>query len=212
MLQPCSMHTIIKFFSAFAIMSCIFASCDKHCSEVDYSFATKAFIQNDFDSINVNDTIWLEVDESTTLLDQYTNLEKDFSNISVGGISLSSIRFVGGSILNPGAVNATDKFNVTVVKGSIKANPNQQILAEVYLAEEANRFRLKCGIVPKDTGTFALGISNGGGVKKDDECVNGEFKFSFTNTDQHLYLYQNNRPGYQISQYEVEHMYCFKVK
>jgi hypothetical protein len=212
MSQTCSIHTISKLFSAFAMITCVFASCNKNCNEADYSFAIKAFIQQGFDSVNVNDTIWLEVDEPTTLRDEYSNKNIDFSNISVSGITLSALKFVGGSVSDPGTVYATDKFNVKVITSSAKANPQSQTLAEVYLSEEANRFRFKCGIIPKDTGTFALGISNGGGVRKENKCEKAEFKFSFANTNQHLYLYQNNRPGYQISQYEADHMYCFKVK
>jgi hypothetical protein len=207
------MNTIIKIISIFAFITCVFATCKKKCNEAVYTFATKAFITQHLDSIRVNDTVWLEVDEPITLKDITTNQNIDFGNTSGIGITISVLKFTGGSISNPGVIYATNKFEIKIIKGAKLANSYSQILAVVNLAEESNRYLLKCGIVAKDTGTFALSISNAGGFKKSDNCTKADFKFSFSNsTDQHLYLYQNNRPGYQISQYEQEHMYCFKVK
>ena len=73
-------------------------------------------------------------------------------------------------------------------------------------------FFLKIAVIPKSTGIYALGISDDAGVhRKGDNCTKASFAFQFANTNQHLYYYENNRPGYTISDYERQHMYCFKV-
>ena len=45
-----------------------YASCNKNCVESTYSFQIGIKATPNLDSININDTIWLEINESTNLI------------------------------------------------------------------------------------------------------------------------------------------------
>jgi hypothetical protein len=89
--------------------------------------------------------------------------------------------------------------------------PNQN---RDYLFIEANsEYKFKLGIIPKRVGVFTFSPSNSGTVRRaNDNCSKAVFNITFANTNQHLYVYEQNRPGYTPSEYERTHMYCFKVK
>lgn len=179
---------------------------------------TYTFIKNyakaypDKDSIRIGDTIWIEITMPTTLKDALTNAIIDFSNAVGIGNAFGVGLFTDGSVSDPGVTGAVDKFDYSIIKGKLINNSILNERIQFQFEKMNDSFFLKVGAIPKTTGIYYLAISDDAGVyRKGDPCTKASFAFEFANTNQHLYYYQNNRPGYVISDYEKQHMYCFKV-
>jgi hypothetical protein len=179
---------------------------------------TYTFINNyakvypDKDSIRVGDTLWTEIKMPTTLKDEQTNVMVDFSDAVSVGNTLGIGLFTGGSVNDPGSTGAVDKFDYSVIMGQVINSSILNQKMQFTFAKINDSFFLKVRIISKAIGTYYLAISDDAGVhRRGDNCTKGSFEFRYANTDQHLYFYQNNRPGYIISEYEQRHMYCFKV-
>jgi len=179
---------------------------------------TYTFINNyakaypDSDSIRVGDTLWIEISMPTTLKDELTNTMIDFSDAVSVGNTFSIDVFVGGNVNNPGTAYAANNFNYYVINGQSLNSPNPDRTRQYTFAKMGGLFVLKVGVIAKSIGIYSLAISDDAGVhEKGDNCTKASFAFKYANTNQHLYYYQNNRPGYVISDYERQHMYCFKV-
>lgn len=164
------------------------------------------------DSVLVGDTIWIEINIPFRLRDINTNQIVDYSNAVSIGNSFGVGEFIGGSISEPGTMGAVNNFNYITIKGHLI---NDNILNEriqFNFTKINDSFSLKVGVIPKIPGVYYVGISDDAGIyRKNDVCTKATFEFQFANTNQHLYFYQNNRHGYIISDYEREHLYCFKV-
>lgn len=194
----------------------IFSTCKKGglCGDNNtYTFENNyATASPNNDSVLIGDTIWIEINIPSKLRDINTNQIVDFSNAVSIGNSFGVGEFIGGSISDPGTIGAVNNFSYITIKGHLI---NDNILNEriQFSFNKINdSFYLKVGVIPKITGAYYVGISDDAGVyRKNDVCTKATFDFQFANTNQHLYLYQNNRPGYIISDYEKAHLYCFKV-
>ena len=164
------------------------------------------------DSIRVGDTLVVEISMPTTLRDTLTNSLIDFSDAIGIGNSFSMDIFTGGSVSNPGSSFAANNFEYYVFNGQSINSSFPERIRNYTFNKVASTFILKVGIIAKSIGIYALAISDAPLVsRKGDNCTRASFTFLFGNTNQHLYFYQNNRPGYVISDYERQHMYCFKV-
>lgn len=167
----------------------------------------------DVDSLNVNDTLWLELDVLTSLRDDISGRVIDYSNASNLSTVIQVGRFIGGSILDPGVVDANNEFEYAIAKGSAFQNNYPGVIVEIKPFESNGHYLIKCGIIPKTRAIYGLAIGNAANVyRKNEKCDKAGFSFKFGNTNQHLYFYEQNRPGYTPSEYERTHMYCFKVK
>lgn len=184
-----------------------------NCAETKYSFQMNIQIKNDLDSIKINDTIWVQLTSPTILQDINTGKIIDYSNAENLGMSISYDRFVGGDYLNPGVVPAANVFGYKLITGKFLPDELLPEHNRDYGFEEFNnQYQFQLGIVPKQAGVFALGISDATNVfTKEDRCTKANFLISIADTDQHLYFLEENRPGYIVSDYEAKHMYCFKV-
>ena len=183
------------------------------CSQKIYSFSVPARAYQDRDSININDTIWIEFNELTTFKDDQTGQNVDFSNAANLGFGLTFDKFVGGSITNPGTVGAVSDFSSILIYGTELTSLLPDRIKSFGFLEEAGRYKFKIGLVAKKEGFFSVSISNAANVyRRNDGCSKAGFSITFANTNQHLYFYEQNRPGYTPSEYERTHMYCFKVK
>jgi hypothetical protein len=212
------MGTSFKNIMVVAILfaTTINSTCKKNLICADNN--TYTFINNyaktypDRDSIHIGDTIWIEFNLPIFFKDNLTQQMIDFSNSPNFGNHLSELKFIGGSLLDPGSSYATERFRYILIKGKLAPNSSPNYGQNYFFSEENNYYLLKIGIVPDSLGIYALTISDAEGVhRRGDNCTKASFAFQFTNTNQHLYYYQNNRPGYVISDYERQHMYCFKV-
>ncbi len=175
------------------------------CAGAVYNFemGIKAF--PDKDSIHIGDTVWLLIDEPTTLKEVQTGRVIDYSGAANLG---SAIGFQTFS-LDRGqfTVDAAQKFNFSIVQGVETANVNPALYHEYLFSEVNNRYIFKLGVIPKEKGLFRLVFSNAANVyRKNDKCTKANFTLNFNNTNQHYYL----NPNYQGGTF-VGGDYYFKV-
>ena len=207
------MRNILLLLTIFIFAISAFNSCNKlNCTNTVYSFkiGTKAY--PDRDSVHIGDTIWIEINSPTSLTDIASNKTTDYRGASNLGTAISFDIFTGGSISDPGTAYAAADFNYYLSIGNPINNSFVDRIREYSFLESNNMFRFKLAVIPKMKGIYGIGISNAVNVyRQSDKCSKANFEIDFENTNQHLYLYQNNRPGYVINDYEQKHVYCFKV-
>ncbi len=196
-------------------MATIFSTCKKGglgCANAVYGFQIGAQAYPDKDSIHLGDTIWIEINTSTNLTDMPSNNIIDYSGAENLGNALSFVKFIGGSVSDPGAAYAANEFKFDIIKGNQINNSFVEGIREYLFIEKSNQYEFKLAVIPQQTGIYSIGLSNSVNVaRRSDKCTKASFEIDFENTNQHLYLLQNNRPGYVISDYEKTHLYCFKV-
>lgn len=194
----------------------VYASCSKNgdCITQRYSFSTGIKAYPDNDSININDTIWLDFSCPTRLVDLNTGGLIEYSGAENLGTSIDFLEFTGGSITNPGAIAAVNSFEYKLIHGIFIPDDHLPEKNRDYKFTQVNsEYKFKLGIIPKRTGVFAITPGDASNVyRNNDYCTKASFSITFSNTNQHIYYYQQNRPGYIPSGYELTHMYCFKVK
>ncbi len=204
-----------KFIYYFLISSVgIYATCNKRndCLQITYSFEGNYRSYPDLDSININDTIWLESTIPTQLMDLIRNQITDYSDAENLGMVIGYGELIGGDLLNPGGLPAANNFENILIKGlSVQSFKPDQV-REFLFKEEGGMYYFKLGIVPKKKGLFIISPGNATNVyTSGNKCDKASFSLTFKNTNQHLYLYQQNRPGYTLSKYDQTHIYCFNV-
>jgi hypothetical protein len=194
----------------------IYSTCKKriNCNTILYSFQTNIRAFPDLDSVNIADTIWFEFACPTSLIDNISGTTINFSGAENFGIAIRIFQFTGGSISDPGGVGAVYDFDYKLIYGTFLPDnhlPNEN--RDYRFAEIGNEYKFKLAIIPKKKGTFTISPGNAANVYREKEpCDKANFAITFANTNQHLYFYEQNRPGYMPSEYERTHMYCFKVK
>lgn len=193
----------------------IYATCKKRldCASTIHSFAINAKAYPSKDSINIYDTLWIEINQAVSLIDNVSGNTIDYTNAENLGMVTTIDEFVGGSINNPGTIPAANKFNFEIQSGNLLQNTFIERVRSFNFLEKQGIYLFKVGIVPHQKGIYGIAISNAANVyRKNDKCTKASFAITFKDTDQHLYLYQQNRPDYTISEYEKTHLYCVKVK
>lgn len=209
----------IKNFSIailfFISMASIFSTCKKGglgCGNAVYNFKIGVRAYPDKDSIRIGDTIWFELNTPTSFEDITSGKLINYGGAANLGSAISVVKFVGGSISDPGAVYSANSFNYILVTGSQVNNPFVEGIRDYLFLESNNQYKFKLAIIPQQLGIFSLGLSNAANVyRHSDKCTKAGFEIDFENTNQHLYFLQNNRPGYVISGSELTSIYCFKV-
>jgi hypothetical protein len=190
-------------------------TCNKkiNCAENNYAFDIRIRAYPDMDSININDTIWFEIEESTLLKDRVTNIEINYNNAENLGSAISLVELTGGNAADPGAIPSVSSFNFNLVWGKETASslPNQ--VKEYLFAELMGKYKFKLAIIPQKKGIYAVGISNASNVfRKDDKCKKASLSIKFFSTNTHIYLLEKQRPGYIPSGLDLTNNYYFKVK
>ena len=200
----------------FIIVFTTYSSCHKGvgCNQLTYSFSTYFKAYPDADSVDINDTIWLEFSCPVVLNDVNSGASINFSGASNLGTSIDYVKLIGGSVSNPGVIPAANSFDYKLAIGAFIPDPLQPEKNRDYaFTQVGGEYKFKLGIIPKQPGIFALAVSDAPGIyRSNDHCVKAGFSITFANTNQHTYFYEQNRPGYTPSQYERTHTYCFKVK
>jgi len=192
----------------------IWASCNKNfdCRGTIYSFEAFAKAYPAKDSMHIGDTIWLELQTPTRLKDITSGEMVDYSGAANFGTVIGYVELTGGDLLNPGTAPAANDFNNIVVNGTSVQPLRPEQLREFLFKEQDNRYLFKVGIVPKKAGLFMVGLDNAAGVyQKSNSCRKSSFQLTFKDTDQHLYLLEESRPGYVLSEYDRGHLYAFNV-
>ena len=172
-------------------MATIFSTCKKGglgCVESSIFFNVDAKVYPDKDSVNIGDTIFVEVNIPTTLRDQNNN-EVDYSKASNLGTSMGFVKVVSDSpiVLN----NAVPDFAFYLISGKEIQSPNLQLYKDYFFQQEGGRYLFRLAIIPKSSGTFSFNLENAGGViRNGNPCPKASFNFLLKNTtNQHYYLY-----------------------
>jgi hypothetical protein len=200
------------------VMTFIYGDCSKNkgClgANETYSFSVNVHAFPDADSVSINDTIWLEINFPVNLVDLNTQTTVNFSNAKNLGTDITFHRFIGGSFSDPGVFPGANDFEYKLIHGTFVPDSHLPDQNKDYLfSESGSMYKFKLGIIPKRQGIFGISPGNVANVYRNDQkCEKAGFQITFSNTNQHLYFYEQNRPGYTLSNYESTHVYCFKVK
>ncbi len=176
------------------------------CRESVYSFEIGIKAYPDKDSINVGDTVWLEVNETTVLTDGQTGRSIDYRGAANLGsaIGFQALSSVSGQF----TVEAVQKFSFLLVQGVEVINRSPSLYKEYFFAEVNGRYIFKLGVIPRQSGVFSIVFSNAASVyQKNDNCTKANFTLNFKNTNQHYYL----NPNFQGGPPPVGGDYYFKV-
>ncbi len=207
-------HTIIAFALIIGFLF-INAKCNKSpfdCANTVYNFELPLKVFPDKDSINIGDTIWLEINESSLIQDGPTGKMVDYSGTSNLGTALSFMEFTGGSFSNPGTEYAVSAFQFNLKSGSEIVHFLPEKVKEFKFEEKQGNYTFKLAVIAKRKGIFAIGISNAANVYREkDKCSKAAFSIPLKETNNHIYLLEQNRPGYIPSGLELTNLYCFKV-
>lgn len=210
------MVTKLKILLVLVIVHLLtsYMSCRKNCAVTNFSFAITSQMYPDNDSINVGDTIWVEVDAPVNLVDIKSGVETDYSGaVNLGNdIYLHKFDKVMPNAQN-GLVEAAHTFRTHLVVGDSVTPKNPSITRAFRFKEISGRYRFKVGLIPQEKGDFMIGIGSAAGVyRSHDQCSKADFSIAIAETNQHLYLYQNFRPGYEFTEAERLRTYCVRVQ
>jgi hypothetical protein len=185
-----SKNTFTLLFLMLPGVASLHFNCNKRfdCRGAVYNFEIGIRAFPDKDSIRVGDTLWLEVNEPTTLNDVQTGRAIDYSGAANLG---SAVGFQAFSRNESQFVTpAAGKFNCLVLKGTETSNVDSNLYHEFLFAEINSEYVFVLGIVPKESGIFRLVFSNAANVyREDDRCTKANFTLNFKDTDQHFYLF-----------------------
>jgi hypothetical protein len=179
------------------------ANCTKlpfDCAKTVYSFQLSVKASPDKDTINVGDTIWLEINEPTLIRDGISGEMIDYSGTSNLGSALSfSFR---DTVINQW-VDAANRFKFSLEKGvELRVT---QLVVEYQFFEENQHFRFKAGIIPQQKGLHRLLFSSSNNTfRSTDKCTKASFAINFkeTNHNRHLVGYTGpDVPGGDLNFY-----------
>ena len=101
------------------------------------------------DSIHVGDTVWIEVNEPTTLRDAFSGKMIDYSGTANLGSVISFQAY--SSITGQFTVNAANKFDFVVAKGTQVTSMDESLDRQYIFKEENQRNVFKLAIIAKET-------------------------------------------------------------
>lgn len=189
-------HSII----AGALLSALLftgATCNKtglDCANTKYSFQLPVKAYPDKDSINIGDTIWLEVNESTSFTNTQNGQTLDYSGASNLGSTIAFGRY--DTALKSWTNENPDNFNLISKNNHDNLVNKTSIDVEYLFAEKEGKYVFLLGVVPKKKGLFSILFSNSNNTyRKSDKCTKANFNIIFENTDQHYPLNPFYIPG-----------------
>lgn len=200
-------------YKAILLLFCtilIYATCKKNsdCANTVYVFSSEIKAYPDLDSVNIGDTIFLELNQPVISRDINSRVEVNYKNAVNFGTAIGFAEFISSSNIN---TEAASKFNYKLVLGIEQVRPDSIKFREFRFVETDQFYKFKLAIVPRFRGVFKLFVSNAANVYRiDDKCTKAGFAINFTNTNQHLYLNEVSFPG--IIPPSGGGIYLFKVK
>ncbi len=164
------------------------------CAEVKYGFElpVKAFPNND--SISIGDTIWLQINESTSFKDVQSGQIIDYSGAENLGTVLSFGNY--DSSLNSWTNENPNNFKLVLMNGNGVLVNQTPISIEYLFTEKDKRYMFLLAVIPKGKGLFSLLFSNSNNTyRKSDKCTKANFMINFKDTNQHYPLNPFYIPG-----------------
>jgi hypothetical protein len=187
---------IVSFFTG--------VTCKKNCLRQTYSFNIGVKATPDMDSVLRGDTIWLTIDEPTTLKDGISGNQVLFTNANNLGTVLAFQEVLSATQFREAVIDFDFKLSL-----GLGTNNNTQLFKEYLFSELGNKYVFKLGIVPRTIGVYRLLFSNAANVyRNNSNCEYANVVVDFKNTDQHYYLH----PGYSGNPPTSSGVYYFKVK
>ncbi len=171
-------------------MKCDCKKLQLDCTQIKYNFQLPVKAFPDKDSVNIGDTIWLEINESTTLKNT------DGSIINYGGAANlgSAIGFSKRDTVLKEWVDAVNHFSFYLIKGAELKVTSLDI--QYRFSEQNSMYTFKLGVIPKLKGLYSLLFSNSNNTYRDnDKCTKANFNIIFENTNQHYQLSPFYVPG-----------------
>jgi hypothetical protein len=187
------MGTNIKLITvaAFIYATTVYSSCKKHilgCAESNYSFILNAKIFPDRDTVNINDTIWVEINSPDVFTDQISNQTVNFNDAYNLGTDMGF-----GKLINVSPVQkayAVNDFNFVLLEGKEITSPNPELIKEFLFPDINGRYKFKLGVIPKSSGSYSFNLGNAVHVYRNgNSCPKADFQMQLIQTNQHYYLY-----------------------
>lgn len=200
---------LILFLIVLSLLSFQF-KCNKRldCRGTVYGFEIAISAYPAKDSVNVGDTIWLEVSEPTKLIDLQTGRVIDYSGAANLGTTIGIAELIS---VNNFTTEGNYFFKFSLFAGSEILRPDTDRFREYNFAEINNRYEFRLGVIPQKKGVYKIFIGNASNVyRKNDQCTKANFEINFKNTNQHLYLNEIILPGVRLP--SGGGVYLFKVK
>ena len=164
----------------------VFATCHKNCVPSTYTFQLGVKATPDLENVHIGDTIWLDIDEPTTLRSLESGSLVDFSHATNLGSYIGFQEVLSATQFR----NAANDFNFKLIFGIETANTNPALFHEYIFAEQNNRYLFKVGVVPLTAGIYRLVFGSASNVfRNNSNCEKASFTINFQQTDQHFNLY-----------------------
>ncbi len=200
------------FSAVIVALSCFFATCKKaECVGYSYSLKESWSVSPGSDSISVGDTITIYSAFPNHPFDYSSNKNVDFSGNAEIGTTL------GVYVLKPGTSNfgsAVDSFRFIQMIGRAESAINADHVKQIYHTETGNMYILQLKMIALKKGIYCLGISDGIGRRKNSSSCNDNagILYTISNSDNHIYYYEQFYSTVNLPAGEREHAYLFKVK
>ncbi len=169
----------------------VYSACKKNilgCTESNYSFKLDAQVYPDRDTINIGDTIWVEVNSPEVFTDQISNQQINFSNANNLGTDMGFGKLISVSPIQK--AYAVNDFNFVLLEGKEITSPNPQLIKEYLFSDINGRYKFKLGVIPKSSGTYSFNLGNAVHVYRNgNSCPKADFQMQLIQTNQHYYLY-----------------------
>jgi hypothetical protein len=196
-------------FIRILLLSAIFyattySSCKKGgigCNDRQYVFNIGITASPGFDSIRVNDTLWFNMNESSTLTDQLSGQQVNFSGAQNLGFAFGIRSVISASQVLP----AADSFSYFVREGINIDPPNPSYIRNYQLKESGGFYKLEVGLIAKKKGVYRVLVENSANIyTRDRPCDKATFQVQFLNPDPHFYLgYTTPAAGAQVYYFKV---------
>ena len=165
----------------------IYATCKKNsdCANSVYAFSSEIKAYPDVDSINIADTIFLELNHPIISRDINSRVEVNYKNAANFGTAIGFAEFISSNNTN---TEVASKFSYKLIWGMEQVRQDSIKFREFRFVEINQFYKFKLAIVPKFKGVFKLFVSNAANVYRiDDKCTKAGFVINFTNTNQLIF-------------------------
>jgi hypothetical protein len=140
----------------------------------------------DRDSINIGDTIWLEINEPTTMKDAINGAMIDYSKAANLSTTIGIAELISP---NNGNTEGNAFFRFLLQNGNEVIRSDTNRFREYKFKESNDRYQFKVAVIPIKTGVYKLFIGCAANVFRDtDKCTKAGIGINFKSTNQHLYF------------------------